>query len=475
MDNHSIPICIYLLFCFKNFIHRAYNASDDNNLFDNLDKAAKEDSKIDASLTINSLFGSWSNQKGFPVLKVARNDNGSITLYQEKYDAVYKPNETDSSLWWIPFNFASASNPVFNVTAPFAWMPNDRREYLINKDENSSWMNDDWVIFNRQQTSFYRVWYDEKNYNLINTELNTGNLDRIHEINRAQYIDDLNDLVNTGRVQPKLLFNALTYLKKEIQYAAWVSARRAILDLNQIYAASGKLEIFKKFVADIVTNLYDNKTLNEIENEGLFDKLLRNIAVDLACQFGVEKCLNETYTQYQIFIEGGDKPSLYNRGVIFANGIRSATNNDIDKIWEFFCATTDVDERSEIINSFGNIPNSADIQRYLNKTIDDPEPKVTKTDRLSIIQSISAGSQNSLNLTIVFLTNYLDAVNATIGSVNTILTTISTKIVTADVQTKVGQIVEEKKHIFLISFFSSLLCWNLPKIKASAVIRTLIT
>lgn len=413
--------------------------ADEDNLFENLEKAAKEDKTLHETLTVNQLFGSWSNQKGFPLLKVMRNENGSVTLYQEKYDAV-KSNEVDPSTWWIPFNFATSKEPEFNVTTPLAWLPKEPREYLIASNE-TKWTKNDWLIFNRQQTGFYRVLYDDHNYDLINKELNSENFEKIHEINRAQYIDDLNDFVATGRLPPKQLFNALPYLARENSYAPWVSARRSILELNQIFAASGKFKEFHDYTSQFVEPFYTKKTLEATANESIYDKLSRNIAVDLACQFGVPKCLSDTYDKFAKFITSSEKPSPENRALIYTNGIRNATAAQLIRFWNVFLATSLDEERKEVIISLGNIQNHTEIQRFINKTIDEDATKLNKADRVSILQSILGGSQAGLQHTVEKLTYDLEKVNTTVGSIPTILTSIASKIVSAETQTKVGLIL----------------------------------
>lgn len=421
-------------------IHSAYTVADEINLFEALDQAAKEDKVIDASLSVTDLFGSWSNQKGYPVLIVTRNDNGTVTLRQQKYYSIYQFNETDSSTWWIPYNFASASNAVFNVTTPTGWIPKGTQEQILTPDNTTTWKNTDWLLFNRQQTGFYRVLYDNKNYELINNELNSGDIEKIHPISRSQYIDDLTDFVNTGRVQPKTLFSALSYLQKEKAYAPWVSARESINGLKQILAASKKLDDFGSFVVKLVSPVYTNTSLNATEeDEAIFDVLSRNIVFNLACEFGVKTCLNATAIQFKEFIKNSNnKPKPYNRGIIFTNGIRSATSKEIDKFFSFFVNSNSNEERAEAITSFGNIQNDEDIGRILNKTVQDTNANFKKYDRLAVIQSIANGGQKGLSLAIQFLHENLDSVNITIGSINTILNIVAKKIVTDEVETRVS-------------------------------------
>ena len=55
----------------------------------------------------------------------------------------------------------------------------------------------EWVIFNTQETGYYRVNYDDRNWqNLIN--LLIQNHSKIHDINRAQILNDGLNLARAG-------------------------------------------------------------------------------------------------------------------------------------------------------------------------------------------------------------------------------------------------------------------------------------
>lgn len=56
---------------------------------------------------------------------------------------------------------------------------------------------DQWVIFNLRQTGFYRVNYDNDNWNLLIQQLNSDH-QVIHVINRAQIINDAMELARAG-------------------------------------------------------------------------------------------------------------------------------------------------------------------------------------------------------------------------------------------------------------------------------------
>lgn len=384
------------------------------------------------------MFGSWSNQVGFPVLKVSRSENGSIVLSQEKYDTVQQ-NETSKSTWWIPYNFGSASYPNLNDTKPSGWLEKNQTEAIIEWKENESkWNNSDWVLFNTQQTGYYRVWYDDTNYDLLNKELNEGKFDEtIHPLNRAQILDDLQEFVTSGRVSPKNLCNTMTYLAREKSYAPWTVAKRAITEWNQHLQASEKLPTFQRIVQSLVQPYYEQVKLIEEENDEILDKLARNTAVNLACEFGVSKCLDDTYSEFQKIISG-NKTSQNVRGIIVGNGIRKANAEEIEKLWNQFLDSSSNDERQEIITSLGNIQDESILELYLKKSIEDFAGKtVSAAEREKIITTINGGGQHGVSLTINFLKDQLENVNKALGSVSTIMTNVAKRVLTTEMQTKV--------------------------------------
>lgn len=388
-------------------------------------------------MNVTDLFGSWSNQKGFPLVTLIRNENGSITLYQAKYNA-YVTNETDKSSWWIPFNLASAKNATFSKTLPSDWMAKGEQTKLIVSDKSEiKWSNDDWVILNRKQTGYYRIQYDEKNYNLIINELNDGDLNKIDPINRAQIIDDLHEFVLRERVPAKHLCNALNYLSKENAYAPWQAANKIIDDWNHNLQVSKKLKTFQLLVGKLVAPYYDHLTMNEADTEPILNKLARSIAVNLACEYGVSKCLQETYSKFQEIINGRKiKPNI--RFVVILNGIRSANDNEIAKLWSLFLNNSDKEERLEILSSLGNIGKDATLDEYLKKSISDFHDKIVDvTERTKIITTIAGKSQKGLSLAIQFLAKELENVQKIIGFVPSILHTIGRYILTVETDTKV--------------------------------------
>lgn len=121
-----------------------------------------------------------------------------VSWPQERY---LGPGETDDPVctWWVPLTYTSQDSPDFNDTRVKAW---------LKGTETQTWLphlpaKDQWVIFNVQQIGYYRVNYDQHNWNLLIQQMLTDH-QRIHINNRVQMIDDVMNLASTGRSHARI-------------------------------------------------------------------------------------------------------------------------------------------------------------------------------------------------------------------------------------------------------------------------------
>jgi aminopeptidase N len=63
-------------------ICRQYQTAEPDDLYRNLQLAARDDEVIPATVTIKAIMDSWANQKGFPMLYVSRSATGTVTITQ---------------------------------------------------------------------------------------------------------------------------------------------------------------------------------------------------------------------------------------------------------------------------------------------------------------------------------------------------------------------------------------------------------
>jgi aminopeptidase N len=198
---------------------KQYGAATSDDLYNGLQQSVNEDYPSNAP-NVATIFKTWENQAGYPVITVSRNGN-QLTLTQERF---FYTNHTSNSLWWVPINYAVKSNPNFTETKPDLWMQG-QKTVTLNSGTTAPkpWTDSDWVIVNIQESSYYRVNYDNALWNLLIQDLNSDKFETIHLLNRAQLVDDSLNLARAGRIGYKIPFGILEYLSKESDYIPWAA------------------------------------------------------------------------------------------------------------------------------------------------------------------------------------------------------------------------------------------------------------
>lgn len=283
-------------------------------------------------------------------------------------------NSSEKRTWWLPFNYATSEQPNFDDTKFDGWMSDADEEMLLT----GPWTTADWVLFNKQQSSFYRVQYDEKNYKSLSNYMNSANYSRIHVLSRSQLLDDLLEFYNVGRVQVNVLLDGLVYLHRETEYAPWVPAQKAINMLSRRLAGSKYEQPFRAIVANLTKQYFDSVGVVDVEDEGILQKYSRVMATNLACEFEVESCLNTTKTEligYFTTTDGDDDEEdtglpLNTKSIVLSNGVRHATPLYVELMWQEFGDVDDTDEQALFAASFGHIASIALLKQYLDRTLE---------------------------------------------------------------------------------------------------------
>lgn len=264
---------------------------DEDDLFRELDRAAKEDGTLDSSLNMQEIFSSWTRQAGFPVLIVRRNyENGSITISQERYTTDRFNDLVNASAWWIPYNIVTSKSPSFNVTRTDDWLLRHQRTKLIEPRGDNVWAPTDWVLFNKQVTGYYRVMYDTTNWKLLTAELNSGPNNKIHPYSRAQLLDDMESFVKTDRLPKEALIEMVKYLKYETEYAPWLAGSKALLYLNKTLASTDGYETFRHMTVSIIESFERRPVVKIAYNDSFSLVRTRQVVYELSCRLGFTDC-----------------------------------------------------------------------------------------------------------------------------------------------------------------------------------------
>lgn len=94
-------------------------------------------------------------------------------------------------------------------------------------------------------TGYYRVNYDESNWQRLATYLSSSNYKTITEVDRAGLIDDALNLARTGHLTYNVSLKMTLYLTKEDDYIPWYAAARAFNYLDNLLLLGKNYEAYR--------------------------------------------------------------------------------------------------------------------------------------------------------------------------------------------------------------------------------------
>ncbi|CAG9794998.1 unnamed protein product [Diatraea saccharalis] len=275
---------------------RSFKTALPIHLFQALQEAAEETGAIEQygpDFNIIDYYKTWSEQSGHPVLNVEVNhQTGQMTIHQRRFN-INSGYSVSTTNWIVPITFATASDPYFEDTKPSHIIT----ESVTVIDRKS--IGDEWVIFNKQQTGFYRVNYDDYTWDLITTLLRGPNRTLVHEFNRAQIVNDVFQFARSGLMSYTRAFNILSFMRFETEYAPWAAAISGFNWVRNRFVRTTLEKQINDLFIGWATPLMDTLTYYPSENESFMRSYLRYELAPIMCQLEDQECREAAVHQFQ--------------------------------------------------------------------------------------------------------------------------------------------------------------------------------
>ncbi|XP_053667733.1 aminopeptidase N-like [Anopheles marshallii] len=212
---------------------------------------------VDLPASVESIFESWANAPGYPVVTVTVDrTQRTLTASQKRF---WMPNEVDSppenKLFYIPLNYASnvPSSNDFQDTAPTFWLTPENPSTTIALETGV-----EWLVVNKQQTGYYRVNYDVESWRKLIEVLNSDRFEELLPvINRAQLVDDVANLARAGQVGYDVALSLIQYLERETEYIPWSTAYDALLHLDRMFSGNKEYVRFESYGRTITSHVFN--------------------------------------------------------------------------------------------------------------------------------------------------------------------------------------------------------------------------
>ncbi|XP_019531218.3 aminopeptidase N [Aedes albopictus] len=379
---------------------RQLNTANSDHLYTGLQSAIQGKNVLPDGVTVKDIMESWATEKGYPVLSVRRTyETGSVIISQERFISDRKVPNTN--IWMIPYNFVRQSRADFDDLNTFSWL--STKAARISTDVSAN----EWIIFNKQQVGYYRVNYDDANWELITNAL-INNVDSIHRLNRAQLIDDAYWLARSGRLDLEILMKLLTYLPNETEYAPWTAANNVLSYFNGKLRGTPDYENFTTLVNHLIRKVYATLEVDSVsESEPLLHKYLKQTISTWACMVGNEDCLKRTKAALQKEVTEGVKVHPDIATVVYCQGLRTADAAEYQHLYKRIYSTQNWAFRSMIITALGCSENKEFLKAFLQTAIASNgagvEINYKSAERTQIVQAVYSGGRAGVDALIEFL------------------------------------------------------------------------
>ncbi|XP_072519094.1 alanyl (membrane) aminopeptidase b, tandem duplicate 1 [Salminus brasiliensis] len=325
---------------------------------------------VDATNTVlpgnvSEIMDRWVLQMGFPVVKI-NTTSGQLTQEHFLLDpesVVERPS---------PFNY--------EWFVPIQWIKNGAQQeifWLMNKQSQNDAMRTtetDWVVANLNVSGYYRVNYDQQNWDRLLNTLQTSP-QSIPVLNRVQLIDDAFNLARANHIATTLALRTTQYLSAETEYMPWKSA---LDNLDYFYLMFDRSEVYgylQAYIGQQVQPLFyyfKDLTGNWTDiPDGHTEQYNQVNAIRMACSTGLEECTTLVKGWFQQWMENPSvnpiEPNL--RSTVYCSAIAAGGAKEWDFAWEMFKSASIASEADKLRAALACSTTPWLLNRYLEYTL----------------------------------------------------------------------------------------------------------
>lgn len=198
--------------------------------------------------------------------------------------------------------------------------------------------------------------------------------------------------------------------------------------LNRWLSGSSAYDNYQAFVRKIVEPLYNRLGVDVVENEHKFERYARSIAINLACQAGLSKCLTQSAQKLQQVINSGVKIAPDLQSALYCNGLRQSNSSVFFYLQNKMFKSEDQAERTLIINALGCAQDESLMMQYLNLALI-PGDSLRLQEKSRLLVAPTASGEVGLRVMMEFIRyNFHGIIDIASYLVNTMLSNIASRI-----------------------------------------------
>lgn len=305
---------------------------------------------------VAEIAAAWTEQPGFPVVKVTRDPSGKINLAQERFTVHF--DNAPPLEWKIPLTYQVVGQPTpasLLMTAKTADVPN------IPADQA--------VKFNVEGAGNYRVEYDESSWKLL-----LADLPKLSVADRVNLLTDTWAFVQANRVPLSRYLDLVEKLPTKDELAEREQVMLVFDFINRLLIGQPQREQFQKYARSVLQSSFEKVGWEPQRGESPKTGSLRVSLINASGDLNDEEIIRGCRVRFQEFLIDpmNLQPDL--RAPVFAVVGRYADETTWKKLHELGQNTTSIEEKQNYYDALAAVIDPKLAARTLEISLGDELP-----------------------------------------------------------------------------------------------------
>ncbi|XP_070560579.1 aminopeptidase N-like [Ptychodera flava] len=314
-----------------------YSNAVSDDVWAELEQSAKDAGK--GQINVADIMNPWILQLGFPVVTVSRDgvNRASASQWLFKLDPDDDIPGGDDFSWHVPLTYMHSGN--LNYGDPSMTWLNKSTDKVINLDDDGK---NNWILANIRHNGYYRVKYDDENWNKLISQLKTDHKS-IPVRTSAAMIDDAFNLARSGDVDAVLALSAIGYLRDEKEYSPWNAAIRNLRYIRDMLETSPSYGNLQSYIRELIEPLYEDLGWAFSNDDTHIQYYLRLDSIKLSCQLNKRDCVQKARDIYSRWMDDQETNSIRDdiRATVMCTAIKHGDYEEWKFAYEVFANTSD--------------------------------------------------------------------------------------------------------------------------------------
>ena len=333
------------------------------------------------------MMDSWIQQPGYPVLRaeVQRGDQSQVRLRQQRF--LYTGLREDEALWEIPVGLAT---PGTDPASPVVMGDRERALPMAQPAPANAPINGEsrWIKVNPGHTGFYRVQYDDDEWQRFIPAIESGEL---AATDRLGLQGDAYALARSGLIPATQFLQLAQAYRNEDTYSVWADLIGNLRQVEMLIAQEPFLPQYQAMGRHLVQPIAGKVGWEPKAGEGHLQVLLRAAVLGYFGALGDEATISEAQQRFARYLEDPASLSPDLKGAVYALAAQAGDEATFDAMHRLAQQTPLQEEKVRLLQSLTRFSDANMLQRTLDLSL---SPDVRIQDTVAMVLGV-AGNRNN--------------------------------------------------------------------------------